>query len=124
MRLPLIIGALAAAATPALAAPPAGDISLAQFRDQRVAALMRMDTDRDGRVSQAELQAFQAGRKHPGKGGGGKLFAKADADRDGYISRGEIERMAEKRFAKLDANGDGKLAADERPGHHGAMGGQ
>jgi hypothetical protein len=38
-----------------------------------------------------------------------------DANQDGFLSRAEAQAAADTRFARLDANGDGKLLPDERP---------
>lgn len=41
-------------------------------------------------------------------------MVKADADRDGVITKAEMLVWSDARFAKADANNDGKLTADER----------
>jgi len=41
----------------------------------------------------------------------------ADANHDGYLSRDEALAAAEARFKRLDANGDGKLTAEEFTPH-------
>ncbi len=38
-----------------------------------------------------------------------------DRNKDGYLSRAEAQAAADARFARLDANGDGKLTPGERP---------
>lgn len=77
--------------------------------------LARMDTDGDGRVSQAEYIAWM-----------GYAFERMDADADGVLSAAEQpggrgqpiplethrRRLAE-RFTRQDANGDGYLDARE-----------
>lgn len=68
------------------------------------------DTDGDGTVSPAELEAGLAG-----------LLATHDADGNGALSAEEFEAlfvevmrgMAERPFAMLDADGDGQITADE-----------
>lgn len=68
------------------------------------------DTDADGTVSAAELEAGIA-----------NLHAKHDADGNGALSAEEFAAlfaeatrgMAERPFAMLDANGDGAIDADE-----------
>ncbi|HRF84660.1 MAG TPA: EF-hand domain-containing protein [Pseudoxanthomonas sp.] len=77
--------------------------------------LAKMDTDGDGRVSQAEYLAWM-----------GYAFEKLDRDGDGVLSAAELpggkgkpvsleahrQRLAE-RFRRQDANGDGYLDAKE-----------
>jgi hypothetical protein len=128
--LALVLPGLAwAQSTPLPAAQEDGQ-DLASFKAKRVEGFMRMDTDHDGRVSLAELTAFQAGRKHGGgKNGSGKhgekAFHKIDANGDGFLTADEIGRAAEHRFHKLDSNGDGKVVASERAAaHHGRGGDQ
>lgn len=76
------------------------------------------DTDGDGKITAAEIEAARAAR-----------FAEADTDGDGFLSPDEIaaeadrmreERRAERRAARqaemirrLDTNEDGKLSAEE-----------
>lgn len=42
-----------------------------------------------------------------------RRFSRYDEDKDAAISRAEYLTSRQKAFAKLDANGDGKLAFDE-----------
>ncbi|MGB5234641.1 MAG: hypothetical protein WBN85_05635 [Candidatus Macondimonas sp.] len=42
------------------------------------------------------------------------MWTMADADKDGRISKAEFTAMSDKRFAVLDANGDGFLDDSER----------
>ncbi len=71
--------------------------------------MMKLDTDKDGRISRAESAA-----------GEGKLashFDKMDVNKDGYIDRADHELRAKQRtdewFAKADADKDGKLSSAE-----------
>ena len=117
--------AFAQTAAPAPAAPapaPAPAVStdmpgmtLAKFEARREKAFMAADTDGDGKVSLAEWTAFQT--KRSDKGDPAKSFARMDANKDGFVDKTELDAFIAKRFAKLDKNGDGVLAADERPGH-------
>ncbi|NML04997.1 ca2+ sensor protein [Sphingomonas sp. G-3-2-10] len=50
----------------------------------------------------------------PQRGGG--LLMRADANTDGILTRSELIAHVEARFAKRDANKDGKIGADERGG--------
>lgn len=44
---------------------------------------------------------------------GKERFAKRDANGDGKLTPNEISRMPQERFAKLDTNGDGALTPEE-----------
>lgn len=86
--------------------PGRGDVLLEKFDS--------IDTDKDGKVSEAELAAFRAAE-----------FAAADTNSDGMLSAEELTqkqlaRMAETaamRSARMiedrDDNGDGNLSAEE-----------
>ena len=91
-------------------------------RCQAITAAMtaKLDTDGDGAVSAAELEAGRAG--HPDRMAG--LLAKHDADGNGLLSDSERAHIRADRLAALDAlkaellakydtDGDGTLSAEE-----------
>lgn len=106
----LAAGTLLAAlvAVPALAFPGQGMFGGGDFDFAEV------DTDKDGKLSEAELTAHRAAR-----------FAKADANGDGFLTREElaaamqahmadrIDRMAGHAIVAMDDDGDGKLSPAE-----------
>lgn len=101
------------------------------------------DADRNGGLTQAELQQATRGMgqgRGPGQDGGrraerpdgqaaapdgdraargaeqaGMMFRMLDADRDGQVTLIEIRPMVEARFRGLDANGDGAVERSEMP---------
>lgn len=86
-----------------------------------------LDTDGDGRISRAEMQA--------GKAGMDEHFERMDVNKDGYIDKADRQaRLAERRaecFAKADTDKNGQLSRaefdrmGEACGHgRGAMGGR
>jgi Ca2+-binding EF-hand superfamily protein len=76
-----------------------------------------MDTDKDGKVTVAEIEAFRVAR-----------FAAADVNGDGLLDKDELaafrleemqaraDAQAARMIERMDGSGDGKLAADEMPG--------
>jgi DNA-binding transcriptional regulator YiaG len=89
------------------AAPPPGDDMAMGFFD-------KVDANKDGKVTQDEIDAFKAAR-----------FAEADADKDGKLSAAELVAMrekmeaerklarAEKMVERIDRNADGLLTPEE-----------
>ena len=69
--------------------------------------------------TQAQPQP-QAQNGQPGQQPGKErhnFMQRADTNQDGQISSTEFAAMGEKMFARLDDNGDGKIAKDEVPHH-------
>lgn len=91
-----------------LAGPAAAQAPQTDWRSKRAKAMIeRLDTNKDGRVSRAEFAARRQTN-----------FARADTNRDGALDRAErrnafINRMIDRRMARLDANKDGRLTVDE-----------
>lgn len=87
-----------------------------QRRDAWFAAA---DTDKDGKLSRAEIDAADASRRaefqqrHQTRGA--ERFSALDADKDGRISREEAKDHPhfQQRFDQIDANKDGYLSHDE-----------
>lgn len=82
------------------------------------------DTDGDGALSAEELETFRDAKR-------AERRAERDPDTngDGVVDRIEFIEAAEKRFDRLDRDGDGVLAEDEQPrrgerGRHGRRGGR
>lgn len=79
-----------------------------------------VDTDKDGKITQAELDAFQAARA-----------TEIDTDKDGFISAEEmaahmsarmqdrIGKMARHAIVEQDEDGDGKVSLAEMGAHRG-----
>ena len=137
MRKYLIIGLLAAAASPLLAQPAPAPMAPMGMMGNKVVArgevlamvqahFARVDANRDGFVTEPEMSAMhgkmremkmhQEGKK--GKMGGGMkagaMLKMADANRDGKVSLAEATAGALKHFDMMDANRDGRVTPEER----------
>lgn len=115
----ILAGSAASAQTPQGSDPTrrAGGVGvdLATFLARNRNRIMRADADRDGRVSRAEWAAWWDAR--PGKGpyDPAGRFRAIDADGDGFLTAEEIDATSTKRFARLDADHDGRVVRAERP---------
>lgn len=98
-----------------------GKISQAEFRAVAASRFARADTDRDGTIEPGERRGKWG--KRGGHGGGARMLARLDTDRDGAISQAEFVAGAQQRFQKMDANGDGRIDAAEMQARRGGRGG-
>ena len=96
---------------------------------QRVQAMFdRLDGDRDGAISRAELervggQRGQSTARGRGMGGmAGRLFGLADGNGDGRVTRAEATGAALRHFDAADRNRDGVLTPAERQAARGQWG--
>jgi Ca2+-binding EF-hand superfamily protein len=86
-----------------------GKVSLAELTASQEAWLTKVDTNKDGVATQAEIDAaFQAGRSERLT----KRFEREDANKDGRLTREET-RMPSAWFERADANDDGALTLAE-----------
>lgn len=112
---------------------PKQPISKAEMLARADARFDRLDTNKDGQLSAeerkagaeaaraamaekkgGELQDFVPGARRGGGGGmGERMLARVDTNGDGLISKAEHRAMVEARFARMDADKDGTVAAGE-----------
>jgi Ca2+-binding EF-hand superfamily protein len=90
-----------------------GRISAQEHAAAAQAKFQRMDANHDGKLTADERSQRRAGAEDAGPHRGGK--AKMDADNDGAVTRAEHAAGAKAMFDRMDANHDGRLAADEMP---------
>jgi hypothetical protein len=95
-----------------------GKLSLGEYQTAMRDRLMRADTDGDGKISLQEYLARPAAAK--AKSDPAKRFARLDANGDGFLEAAEIDAMSGRRFAALDSNADGAISDDERHAHRAA----
>ena len=87
-------------------------ISRAEIVSEATKAFAGYDTNNDGKLSQSELSG--RGGSRSAMGGFLKGHSKEiDRDGDGILTRTEAIGNAERMFAKMDTNGDGKITQEE-----------
>ena len=117
LRQTLTLFVLAGLATPALAQETRASAS-AKFKAEFAAR----DTNKDGVLTRAEVQAgisqmkIGPGRPDPvhAKRLADLWFSSADINKDGKVTQPEAQALLAATFAKYDANKDGKIGGDER----------
>lgn len=82
-----------------------GFVDRAEFRAGLQGLFDRKDANKDGKLSQDELKTR--------RGDPAKRLASLDTDKNGSISREEFIATGEKRFARCDKDGDGRIAKGE-----------
>lgn len=95
-----------------------GQIGADEFTARQRDLFVRLDTDANGQVSEAELEGLRDARRAQRLD---ERFASLDANGDGSITQAEIEQAREERrserqaerFARADANGDGAVSREE-----------
>lgn len=105
-----------------------GKISQSEMTRGIAVTFSRIDTNGDGTLTSSEISGakavLKAERKRAKAAGEGRLqfvkfpakrinkrFANIDANGDGTLSKGELERVAERMFKKRDKNNDGYISA-------------
>lgn len=90
--------------------PKVAEQDLATYQERARKVLLKLDTDKDAKVSQAEWSA------DPRRGANPRGFSRMDANADGYIDAAEIDASYAARFKRIDANGDGMVDRAEQQG--------
>jgi hypothetical protein len=92
-------------------------ISLAEMQARQNERFVRLDLNRDGRLTREERQAARPAKRaaHLGARAGrqGGAFARLDLNRDGGLSQAESPKRLSLHFAQLDADRDGRLNQSE-----------
>jgi hypothetical protein len=90
-----------------------GVVSATEHAAGSSAKFQAMDTDKDGNVTAAELDAYHKQSGKAPMASSGDMMKKKDTNGDGMISSSEHDANAKARFAKLDTNSDGNLSETE-----------
>lgn len=91
-----------------------GKVAVSEVDQRHRDFIAKADADKDGFITDAEMQAMSDARKAEWKA---KRFP--DRNNDGVVDRNEFETAARERFDKLDENKDGRLSEEEMDaGHH------
>lgn len=106
-------------------APPSGTndpVPRANFITTMDGEFRKMDGDKDGKVTRAEIEIFERGAAlGQARARAQALFAELDADRNGQLSPAEFAKMVRSNapvdgrplLAKLDSNKDGAISLIE-----------
>jgi Ca2+-binding EF-hand superfamily protein len=108
-----------------------GFVSKDEFGAGRTAMFAKLDANGDGAVDQPELdkarEAFHQHMRKPADAAGharhdgghhGGFLKRSDADGDGKVTAQEFTAAGDRMFARLDDNGDGRIAKGEMPSRH------
>ncbi|MSU90828.1 hypothetical protein GE300_14585 [Rhodobacteraceae bacterium 2CG4] len=90
-----------------------GAITLSDMRAQRAAMFDRIDADKDGRVTPDERAAARKNAPERRKAARADRPERSGDRTETTIARADFIASAERRFALLDADGDGKLTREE-----------
>lgn len=93
-----------------------GTVTRAEFDQARAAMFARLDADSDGQLERGEHRRMGRGRhgEHGMQRGHGEHARMADSNNDGAVTRDEFLARPLEMFARLDANSDGVISAEER----------
>ena len=104
-----------------------GAITPAEASAVHAVRFLKLDTDADGVITEAEMLARMQKRIAEKVA---KRFAMMDRNGDGRVERAEFEEGGTERFARQDTDGDGRVSREEfraqrhgwgRGGHHGKL---
>lgn len=135
----LAAATLSAAAGSALAQPGSidtnndGKLSLPEFLAGRATPMMqRMDANKDGKITQVEMQSAMPAGGPGGAGGaerpnrprgGGGFMTRMDTNKDGAIAKAELDAAQTTQFKAADADHNGFLSLTEFQSMRGPGGG-
>lgn len=96
-----------------------GSVSLEEFQTNFVTRIAKFDSDSDGTVSRAELEAIIAASDDRRMERQAARVRALDADWNGELTTAEIQTAGQSAFERFDTNEDGKLDRSDRRGKRG-----
>jgi Ca2+-binding EF-hand superfamily protein len=87
-----------------------GAVSQAEFEDRHAQLMQGLDANNDGAVTFEEAQEQRARHREELAR---RRFAKMDADGDGVVSVAEFTASHASRFERMDKNDDGAISGEE-----------
>ncbi len=93
-----------------------GKVTEAEIAAWRTARVQGLDADADGRISAAEMEASMASMGAPDAAAmAARRIASRDSDGDGLLTAAElaVPPMPERMFARIDRNDDGAVTLEE-----------
>lgn len=97
-----------------------GDVTLEEFTKVANERFAKADVDKDNKLTVAEVAAEI--EKMRAEQMAKRFIARLDANDDGVLAAEEAANGQKKMFAMLDKNDDGKIVQSERPGKWGRHG--
>jgi len=96
-----------------------GTLYEGEVRGRLKGIFSKIDENKDGALTQEELELFQSEKKNNRKNRTNKkepflkLLEKRDANEDGKLSEDEVRGRLKENFDKIDLDGDGFISEDE-----------
>jgi len=97
-----------------------GTLSEGEVRGRLKGIFSEIDENKDGALTQEEIELFQSEKKNNRKNrinkneSFSKLLEKRDANEDGKLSEEEVRGRLKENFDKIDLDGDGFISEDEQ----------
>lgn len=93
-----------------------GKLDLAEFNAPLIEKFDELDTDKNGIVTKAEIEALKTEKKGEKRRAMG-IIKRFDLDGNEEVTRQEVENRQQKVFALMDKNDDGFATMEEMPKH-------
>ena len=85
-----------------------GEVTAEELDSRQAALLEAADANGDGAITKDEMKAYRKAKREERR-----AERNPDTNGDGLVDRVEFQAAADKRFDRMDENGDGVLSEDE-----------